>query len=120
MREFNPHTPLHLFSFFCSQERSPKPGLLFYFVQTLTEHANTAKVAYMAKTFTAEEVLNVIGEKIKGSSLRKVAKEISVSPAYLSDIMKKRRDISDFIAAQFGFERTVTRVVVFKFKRVGG
>ena len=50
----------------------------------------------MGKTYlTEDEVRDIIRERTKESSLRKVAGEMQLSPAYLSDILSGRRDISD-------------------------
>jgi hypothetical protein len=68
----------------------------------------------MANMITSEDILEIIGKRIKESSLRTVAKEIEVSPAYLSDVMRNRRSVSDTIAGKFGFERIVKTEVVFR------
>jgi len=69
----------------------------------------------MGKTYlTEDEVRDIIRERTKESSLRKVAGEMQLSPAYLSDILSGRRDISEYVAGLFGFDKTVTTEVKFQ------
>ena len=68
----------------------------------------------MANTYTVDEVLKIVKVRIKGSSLRAVAKDMEISPAYLHDLVNKRRAISEAIAEKLGFERIVKTEVVFK------
>jgi len=63
---------------------------------------------------TEDEVRDEIREKTRASSLRRVAKEYSLSPAYLSDILTGRRDVSEHVAGLFGFDKTVTTEVKFQ------
>jgi hypothetical protein len=72
-------------------------------------------MAYIANTYTEEDVLEVIRARIADAdSLREVARQVEMSPAYLSDIKLGRRGISGEVAAKFGFERIVTTEIVFK------
>ena len=69
----------------------------------------------MGKTYlTEEEVREEIREKTEASSLRQTAKEYGLSPAYLSDILAGKRDVSEHVAALFGFDKTVTTEVKFE------
>jgi hypothetical protein len=68
----------------------------------------------MKKEYTQADVLAVIRQEIDESSLRKTAKRISVTPAYLSDIMRGNRQVSQTIAEVYGFDREVITKVVFR------
>ena len=68
----------------------------------------------MAAIFTEEEVVNHIKLEIGKSTLRKVAKKINVSPAYLSDVVNGNRGVSENMAAAFGMIRMVETKVTFK------
>lgn len=46
----------------------------------------------------------------KQSSQRNVAASLGISPAYLSDILNSRRDISAQLAEKLGFMRVITFV----------
>jgi plasmid maintenance system antidote protein VapI len=58
-------------------------------------------------------VLDVIKARIGKSSLRTVARELELSAAYLSDVVRGRRAVSDTIAYKFGFDREIKTEVVF-------
>lgn len=68
----------------------------------------------MPKTFTQEEVLDVIRRDVNASSARQVAIRIGVSAAYLGDIINGNRPVSEFVASSFGFEREIQTTVVFR------
>lgn len=72
----------------------------------------------MAKELTQDDVLEAIRKETAKSSLRKVAIDIEVSAAFLSDVLRGRRDVSDKVAEAFGFIREVriTKQVVFRRK----
>jgi len=44
---------------------------------------------------------------LREGSQKKAAEALGVSPQYLNDIMRGRREISDAVAAKFGLERVV-------------
>lgn len=73
----------------------------------------------MRGTVTSDAVLEEMRGIIAKSTLRKVAQQRGMSPAYLSDVMLERRGISAEVAKKFGFERIVKTEVVFK-KSGGG
>ena len=65
---------------------------------------------------TEDQVRDEIREKTKASSLRRIAKEYGLSPAYLSDILSGQRGVSEKVAGIFGFYKTVTTEVTFRRK----
>jgi hypothetical protein len=73
----------------------------------------------MAKKLSIADVLLKLKARIAASSLRKVAAEIQVSPAYLSDVMRGRRDISHNLASKLRLRRTqvVVKTVTFEAMR---
>lgn len=68
----------------------------------------------MGKWLTEDDVRVVIREETKKSSLRKTAKAYHLSAAYLSDILTGRRDVSEYVAGLFGFDKMVMTEVKFK------
>lgn len=66
------------------------------------------------RKFTADEVLEVLRERIKQASVRKVAEEIGVSSPYLYDILHGNRAISDTVAIALGYEREIVTEVSFR------
>lgn len=52
----------------------------------------------------------IIAYTLKSGSQRAAAKHLRISPQYLNDIIRGRREISDAVAALFGLER----VIVYK------
>jgi plasmid maintenance system antidote protein VapI len=59
------------------------------------------------KEYSHDQVEKVIRERVARSSLRAVAREIGVSPAYLSDVLLGRRALTDRISLHFGFRKHV-------------
>ncbi len=59
-------------------------------------------------TITQDKAIELI-EKIvkKHGSQREAAKELDISVTFLSDILKRRRSISDQIARRLGYRRVV-------------
>lgn len=55
-------------------------------------------------------VVKVIKTKAAMSSQSEVAKELGVSPQYLSDILREKRSVSEAVAAKLGFERVWRKV----------
>lgn len=72
----------------------------------------------MAKTYTPEEVLKSLAARIAKSSLRQTAVHYGVSAAYLSDVMRGKRDVSKKLSAALGLTRTVAVSKVITFERV--
>ena len=68
----------------------------------------------MPRKLTEEDVLKEIRRVVTESSLRQTAGRLGISPAYLSDVLNGRRDISDAMAALFGFEREVVTTISFR------
>ena len=66
-------------------------------------------VAYMEhetsiQTYTDAEVLMVLRKRIVGLSVRKAGSTLGVSGAYIHDVLKRRRGVSENKASQLGFE----------------
>jgi transcriptional regulator with XRE-family HTH domain len=68
----------------------------------------------MTKRYTEEDVIRAIRDEISESSLRKVAVKIGISAAYLSDVMRGNRAVSESVAASFGFQREIVTEVIFR------
>lgn len=66
--------------------------------------------------FSEEDILEVISKEIKLTSLRKTAARVGISAAYLSDIMRRNRGISDNVANAFGFQQVIVVSVTFRKK----
>lgn len=71
-------------------------------------------VLVMKKTFTEEEVKSAIWAEVNKSSLRKTAVRSGFSAAFLSDILRGNRGVSENVAKAFGFEREIITEVVFR------
>ncbi|ARU40177.1 hypothetical protein CCB80_03105 [Armatimonadetes bacterium Uphvl-Ar1] len=56
------------------------------------------------------DVVHLIMRECQKSSQKTVAEQIGISPQYLSDILKGRREISTAVAEKLGLERVVTFV----------
>lgn len=65
------------------------------------------------KKVSKAEMLEIIRKDVEKTTLRKTAKRIGVTPAYLSDILRERRDISQTVAGLYGFERQAIKEVFF-------
>ena len=60
-------------------------------------------------TITKEKALERIKQMVKEmGSQTAVAKELNISPAYLGDILKGNRDISNQVAAKLGYKRVIS------------
>lgn len=70
------------------------------------------------KKVTRDGVIAAIRKETEGSSLRQAAKRFGISAAYLSDILRGNREISDRIAAKFGFTREVKVITKVVFRKV--
>ena len=73
----------------------------------MTAKAYNATVAYMVtstdKTYSDAEVLMALRKSTKGLSVRKAGVLFGVSGAYIHDVLKRRRGISETIASYLGF-----------------
>lgn len=67
-----------------------------------------------ANVIEKADMLGVIEKEIAKSSLRKVAKSKSISPAYLSDVRRGNLGISENLALAFGYIREVYTEVRFR------
>jgi plasmid maintenance system antidote protein VapI len=57
---------------------------------------------------TEEEILEIIKQMVdKWGSQRAVADQLDISAAYMSDILKGNRDVSDTIARRLGYSRII-------------
>jgi hypothetical protein len=70
----------------------------------------------MPRTYSNEEVISHIHAECNKTSLRNTAARKGVSPAYLSDVIRGNRQISERVAEAFGFERDVVTKVIFRRK----
>jgi plasmid maintenance system antidote protein VapI len=68
----------------------------------------------MQKDFVESDVLKLIKEEVKTSSLRRVAQRLGVTHSYVSDIIWRRRSVSEAVAKKYGFTREKITVVVFR------
>jgi len=60
------------------------------------------------------DVREVLRSAIESTSQKQTAELLKISPQYLNDVIRGRRDISAELATRLGFER----IVVFKNRRV--
>lgn len=72
----------------------------------------------MTRALSVEDVKNRIWARTEGSSLRKVAKELGVSAAYLSDVMRGNRNISHKLAERLGFKMKVVVIKTVTFEEL--
>ena len=69
----------------------------------------------MPRLLTDLDVIAEIRRVTALSSLRKVANEIGISAAYLSDVLRGNRGVTNTLASRFGFDRKViSRTIVRK------
>ena len=65
----------------------------------------------MSSTLTQDDARALIRQKVaKAKSAIKVAKELDISPAYLSDILAGKRDVSEAVAHKLGYKRLTVYV----------
>lgn len=67
----------------------------------------------MSETLTERQLKDVLKAKAKQTSQRKVAAELRVSPAFMCDVLKGRRVVTERLARKLGYKRIV------RFERVG-
>lgn len=58
-----------------------------------------------------EQVLHLIREEVKATSLRKTARRIGVSAPFLGDVIRGNRFISEKVADAYGYERRLIKSV---------
>jgi transcriptional regulator with XRE-family HTH domain len=56
------------------------------------------------------DLIDLLWSESRKRTQKDVAKDLGISPQYLSDILKGRREISAEVARRLGFERVVTFV----------
>lgn len=61
------------------------------------------QAADRVEAYNEEEVREVLIERVKGSTVRKVAGEIGFSPGYISDLCLQRRKIGTSVASKLGY-----------------
>ncbi len=67
-------------------------------------YAHCANVSFMDKTFNDSQVVTVLLKKVKGASYRKVGAALGLSAAYICDVVKGRRGLSEALAGALGFK----------------
>jgi len=58
----------------------------------------------MQRTYNASQIESVLRKMVKQTSFRRTAAELGVTAAYVSDILKHRRGLSERIAKALGFD----------------
>jgi plasmid maintenance system antidote protein VapI len=79
-------------------------------------------MAESMRRYDAEQLRAQLEEWTNKTSLRKTAKALGFSPAYISDVMKCRRNVSENLAEALGFNmhtETVTYYTKMKGKANG-
>lgn len=67
----------------------------------------------MSKTYPITALILLMRKECEMSSLRKVAARYGISPAYLSDMIRGNRAISERVAAILGFDKNTSTVTTF-------
>jgi plasmid maintenance system antidote protein VapI len=58
------------------------------------------------KTISADEARKILEDMVEvAGSQKAIARELEITPSYLSDILDGRRDISDKIARKLGYAK---------------
>jgi hypothetical protein len=70
----------------------------------------------MPKTFTHDDVLAAVRKEVAETSLLATAARIGVSAAFLGDVLRGNRGISEKVAESFGFHREIQTKVLFRKK----
>lgn len=66
------------------------------------------KTATTPRTISHDDALNLIRDIVKRNGTQfAAAKELDISPMYLSDILKGKSAISDTIARKLGYRRVI-------------
>ena len=66
------------------------------------------------KTYTQDDVKEEMRRHFAKSSMCQVAREKGLHYPHLSDVLRGRKNVSDTVAAAFGFIKEVTTVVTFR------
>lgn len=61
----------------------------------------------MPRTYSQDELLNELRQRVAASSQRQVAQQLGISTSMMNDLMLGRRDVSDRIAKALGYQRAV-------------
>jgi hypothetical protein len=61
----------------------------------------------MAKTISDEELVQILWERVRKSSQKKVCAELQVGPAFMNDVLHGRRSITTRLAEALGYQRIV-------------
>jgi lambda repressor-like predicted transcriptional regulator len=77
-------------------------------------HDRIHLVSLMETAYTEAEVIAAIRKRTDASSVRQIAREVGVSPGYLSLVLVGKKPVSDTIAELFGFRREVVTEIRFK------
>lgn len=62
------------------------------------------------KSYSQDDVIQAMCKEAEDTSLQAVAKRVGVTAAYLVDVKKSRRPVSEKLARAFGFERQIITV----------
>ena len=68
----------------------------------------------MNEALTERQMIETLKSRVRQSSQRKVAEELKLSPAFVCDVLKGRREVTERLARRMGFKR------IIRFERVGG
>ena len=58
----------------------------------------------MERTYNASQITAILKGMVKRTSFRRTAAELGVTAPYISDILKRRRGLSENVARAMGFE----------------
>jgi plasmid maintenance system antidote protein VapI len=70
----------------------------------------------MPKTYTENDIVELIRAEVAASSLTETAARLGVSISYVSDLVRGTRNVSERIAEELGFEREIQTKVSFRKK----
>ena len=57
------------------------------------------------KRYDEDNIIKILLDLISDSSQKAVAYNLGITPQYLSDILKRRRSISERVAKELGFKK---------------
>lgn len=63
---------------------------------------------------TEDEVFERFAQAVKRDGVRGFARRVGFTPSYISDMMHKRRALSDRVLEELGVIRTVTTTIVYQ------
>lgn len=61
----------------------------------------------MSETLTEKQVVEALKARTRQTSQRKVAAELRLSAAFVCDVLKGRREVTDRLARKMGYRRVV-------------